>query len=903
MSDMSITKPLPTEMVTFLFADIEGSTLLLRKLGDRYPEVLRDHADIVHRAMEPGKGRVVDTEGDSFFAAFASPDAAVRAVIGMQRALVGHSWPEGAEVRTRMGLHTGEGARLGDRYVGLDVHRAARIGDAGHGGQILVSGATEALIRDGLPEGVELVDLGDHRLKDMPGRERLFQLSIDGLPAEFPVLRSLDARPNNLPAQLSTFVGREDVIREVQATLDGTRLLTLTGPGGTGKTRLAVEVGYKALPAFVDGVWFVDLSTVTEPSVVPAEIVIAIGAARDPGEPALTCLESHLRDRKLLLVLDNFEQVLDAGLVVESLLSHAPGLKVMVTSRSVLSVYGEREYPVPPLRLPRPGAPGVEGLSHSEAVSLFVERAQAVRADFVLTEENASAVAQICERLDGLPLAIELAAVRVNVLSPQAMLPRLQERLSLLTSGPRNVPERQRTLRAAIDWSYGLLEEAERRLFGELAVFVGGGTLDAIDAVTDGSPGVPVLDLLGSLVDRSLLRRTETPAGEVRFQMLETIREYALERLGEQPDAPSIRRRHARFFLELAGRGEPHLLGPEQKLWLDRFERDHDNFRAALKWSLEEGEIPAGQEAAGALWRFWHQRGHLAEGRRKLEHLLHAPGGSEPTPERLKALVGAGGLAYWQNDYPATERFYSEALQIARELDDPRAIAEGLFNLSYVDRIKGDEEEGTAKLRTVYDMAASIGDRQLAADSLRLLGSRELREGRLEEGLPMVEEALDTYRELGNLFATADSLTGLGSFYREIGDLDAAAAAQREALVMFVEVRNPTGISMALEEMAIIEASRGRHERALRLAGAVSALRGETGGGAPPELMRSTELLEESRSNLDPQVAGDAWNGGIEMGTDQAIDLALELSADTELPRPEVVITRKRGSASKPVST
>jgi predicted ATPase/class 3 adenylate cyclase len=868
---------LPTGTVTFLFTDIEGSTLLLRQLKDRYAEVIREHARIIRGALEQVGGAVVDTEGDSFFAAFASPVAAVRAVAEMQHELARHQWPDGADVRVRMGLHTGEGARVGDGYVGLDVHRAARIGDAGHGGQVLLSEATKALIQQGLPEGVDVVDLGEHRLKDLPNPERLFQLAIRGLPAEFPPLRSLDARPNNLPAQMTSFIGRDDVIREVEEALAETRLLTLTGAGGTGKTRLALEVAHRQLPAFVDGVWFVDLSAVTDPSVVPTEIAIAIGATRDAKEPVIECLEKHVRGRELLLLLDNFEQVLDAALAVEHLLSHAPGLKVMVTSRSVLSVYGEREYPVPPLQLPEPGnAEILDRLRRSESVSLFVERARDVRPDFELVPENALAVAEICSRLDGLPLAIELAAVRVNVLSPQAMLPRLDESLAFLTSGPRSLPERQRTLRGAIDWSYRLLDEPGQRLFARLSTFSGDGSLEAIEAVCDSTLNGAVLDLLGNLVDDSLLRRTETPGGEVRFQMLETIREYARERLDAEPDAQEVRRRHAKFFLTLATNAEPHLLGTNQSEWLDRCDREHDNIRAALKWSIDAGEVPAGQEAAGALWRFWHQRGHFAEGRRKLEHLLNAPGGSGHTPQRFKALIGAGGLAYWQNDYPATERFYSEAMEIARELNDPQSIAEGLFNLSFLDRIRGDEEEGMDKLRRVKEMAASIGDQQLVADSLWLLGNHEIRRDRPDAGLPMMEEALDIFRELGNLFATAESVSGLGSFYRKIGDAEAARAAQREALQMFVEVGNPTGIAMILEEMAMIETMEGRHERALRLAGAASALKEEIGGGAPAELMQSGDTLDESRLSLDQQTAEQAWAEGREMEMDKAVAYALE---------------------------
>jgi predicted ATPase/class 3 adenylate cyclase len=867
----------PTGTVTFLFTDIEGSTRLLTELGDRYPEVLQDHREIVRGALEVEGGAEIGTEGDSFFAVFSSPTAALRAVIAAQRALAGHSWLQGVEVRVRMGLHTGEGTRLGDGYVGLDVHRTARIGDAAHGGQILLSGATEGLIRRSLPEGAELVDLGEHRLKDLPHPERLFQLAVEGLPREFPPPRSLDARPNNLPTQVNRFIGREDVIREVGDALANTRLLTLTGPGGTGKTRLALEVAHGQLSAFPDGVWFVDLSAISDPSVVPTEIAIALDLTRDPGSPVLECVDEYLRDRTLLLVLDNFEQVLDAAPAVEHLLSRAPGLKIAVTSRSTLSIYGEREFPVPPLRLPKTARqPDLEAMTNSEAVLLFADRAAAVRPDFTVTEENAAVVAEICSRLEGLPLAIELAAVRVKVLTPEAILSRLDERLSLLTSGPRSLPERQRTLRGAIDWSYQLLEETEQRLFARLSAFWGGGTLEAIEAVCDSDLDDQVLDLLGSLVDDSLLRRTESPDGEVRFQMLETIREYATERLDDAPEAAAIRRRHGEYFLELATRAEPHLVGADQKAWLDRFDREHDNIRAALRWSIASGEVQAGQKAAGALWRFWHQRGHLAEGRRKLEHLLEVPAGTERTDARFKALTGAGGLTYWQNDYPATERFYTEALEIARELGDPHTIAEALYNVSFIDRIRGDVDAGVAKLRTVLEMARSIDNRQLAADCLWILGNHELRQGQPEEGLPMVEEAMAIYRELGNLFSTADSLSGLGSFYRIIGDTEEARASQREALHIFVEVGNPTGIAMVLEEMAMVETMNGRHERALRLAGAADALKGETGGGAPAELMRSGESLEESRRELDPDTAERAWAEGREMDTDKAVAYALD---------------------------
>jgi predicted ATPase/class 3 adenylate cyclase len=882
---MQMTTQLPTGTVTFLFTDIEASTRLLRELGEAYAGLLQEHRDIVRSELEREGGAELGTEGDSFFAVFRSPAAATRAVIAMQRALADHTWPEGTNVRVRMGLHTGEGTPIGDGYVGLDVHRASRIGDAGHGGQILISEATAALIERTLPDGAELVDLGEHRLKDLPQAERLFQLSVNGLSADFPPLRSLDARPNNLPAQLTRFIGRHELIGDAEEALEGARFLTFTGPGGTGKTRLALEVAHRSLPSFADGAWFVDLSAVGDPSVVSDEIASVLGVTLEPGRPVFERLEHYLEDKELLLVLDNFEQVVAAAGGVEHLLSHAPRLKVLVTSRSVLSVYGEREFPVPPLRLPDPEClpDELEVLSESEAVSLFVDRARATRPDFQLTKENAAAVAEICARLDGLPLAIELAAVRVKVLTPQDILPRLGQSLSLLTSGPRSLPPRQRTLRGAIDWSYRLLDEPRRRLFARMSAFVGGATLESVEAVCAPDLGYEdgeLLDLLGALVDDSLLRRTETVDGQVRFHLLHTIREFAEERLEEEPDADDVRKRFAELFLDLANRAEPHLVGEDQRAWLDRIELEQDNLRSALKWSIDLGFPEAGMVAAGGVWRFWQQRGHLAEGRKKLDALLRAPGGEARTAARAKALNAAGGLAYWQNDWPATERYYTEAADIAQELGDDRLIAEGLYNLSYVDRLNDNEPEGMEKVRRALAIARRIGDKSLIADCLGLLASAARREGRVDDALAMAEESLALVRETGNRYALADSLAGMGEVYRVVGDGDAACRAHCQALTIFSEVGNPTGITLTLEEMAMVDTMDGRYERALRLGGAAAALKERIGGGPPAPLMRMTEAYETARRGLDPDTAERAWGEGLQMDTDKAVAYALDSSAE-----------------------
>src|SRR5829696_8711081 len=535
----------PTGTVTFLFTDIEGSTGLLQALGDRYPAVLDEHAAILRKAVADTGGVEVSTHGDAFFVVFTSPAAAVRAAVAAQLALAAHDWSPGPPVRVRMGLHTGEGTRGGDDYAGLDVHRAARIADAAHGGQVLVSGTTRALVEQTLPDGATLRDLGPHRLRGLAEPERLHQLAGGGLADEFPPPRTLDARPGNLPHQLSSFVGREAEIAEVERLLGETRLLTLTGPGGSGKSRLALAVAADLLPRFQDGAWFVDLAPVADPALVPAAVANTLGVPEAADRPILDGLKQHLRDRELLLVADNFEQVAEAGPVLEELLGAAPRVRAIVTSRMVLSLQGEQEYAVPPLPVPDPDRlpRDLAELEAMAAVRLFRERAAAASPRFVLTAANAPVVAEVCARLDGLPLAIELAATRTKVLTPEQILDRLKRRLALLTSGPRSLPKRQQTLRAAIAWSYDLLDEAERRLFARLSVFTGGWTFEAAEAVCEPEAfGLDALDGLTSLVDQSLVRRVELPGRPARFSMLETIREFGLEQLEASGELEPVRR-------------------------------------------------------------------------------------------------------------------------------------------------------------------------------------------------------------------------------------------------------------------------------------------------------------------------------------------------------------------------
>jgi predicted ATPase/class 3 adenylate cyclase len=866
---------LPTGTVTFLFTDIEGSTRLLQRLGDGYRAVRDAHAEIVRRAIAEGDGVEVSTEGDSFFAVFASPMGALRAAVAAQRGLAAHQWPPDGAVRVRMGIHSGEGVLGGEDYIGIDVNRAARISDAAHGGQVIVSAATRPLVERSLPDGTTLRDLGEHRLRDIVHPERLADLRIDGLRADFPPPRTLDARPNNLPAQLTSFIGREKETAEVGRLLAGTRLLTLTGAGGSGKTRLALQAASSCLTRFRDGVFFVDLSSVQDPALVPSTVAQALEVAEVPGRPILEEVKDHLGDKELLLVVDNFEQVTEAAPAIEELMAAAPKLTVLVTSRIALSIHGEQEYEVPPLQPPDPKRiPDLVTFRRFEAVRLFTERAAAVLPGFRVTEENAPAVAEITARLDGLPLAIELAATRTKVLTPQEMLPRLEQRLAILTSGARNLPERQRTLRGAIAWSHDLLDESEGRLFARLSAFVGGWTLESADEIcAPAEIGLDILDGMASLVDQSLIRRIDTN-GRPRFGMLETIREFALEELQTEGELDATRGRHGDHFLDLALAAEPHLTAEDQGEWLDRCELEHANIRAALRWAIETGEADRAQEAAGALWRFWQQRGHLTEARRWFDEVLAMPSGQGPTAARAKALIGAGGIVWWQQDREAAGAFYQEAVAIERKLGDPGGIAEALYNLAFF--VAGDDLEGASRLlEESRDLFRTAGDERGVAQVLPMLVMRDAQAGEWDRVVAGLEESVSTWRRFGDRLHLAFDLVWLAFAYGRVGRRAEAWSTGLDALDLFREADNPTGIGITLIDLAFLATWEGRHEEALKLAGAYDSLRERIGG--PPGAIGG--LLEgdpaaEARAHLSEDVADKAWADGRAMSVDDAVALA-----------------------------
>jgi len=869
---------LPTGTVTFLFTDIEGSTQLLRNLGDGYASVWKQHQSIIREALAAAGGAEVGTEGDSFFAAFSSAPGAVRAAVAAQRDLATHAWPAGSTVRVRMGLHTGDGVLSGSDYVGMDVHRAARIASAAHGGQLIVSESTRALIENSLPAGAHLRDLGKHRLKDILQPEHLYDLVIDGLPAEFPPPRTLEARPNNLPLQLTSFVGREDQIAEIQELLRQVRLLTLTGPGGTGKTRLALQVAAETVRDYTDGAFFVDLSPVKDPGLVPAAIARALGVVEVAGVPILDTLKAHLQHKELLLVVDNFEQLVTAGGVVEELVSTAPKLKVLITSRVVLSLRGEQEYVVPPLEPPDPKSTAdLETLRRSKAVQLFTERALAVQPRFRITSENAKAVAEITARLDGLPLAIELAATRVKVLTPQQMLPRLQSSLSLLTSGGRTLPDRQRTLRGAIAWSYDLLEEPEQSLFRRLSVFSGGWTLEAAEAVAEPERlELEALEGLSALVDKSLVRPIAPSDGLPRFAMLETIRQFGQEALLTEGELERTRRHHGQYFLNLALQVEVQLTGEAQSAWLEQCERELDNLRAALRWAIDAGEADLGQEAAGALWRFWQQHGHLAEGRGWLNELLAMPSGQGRTAARAKALTGAGGIAWWQIDHAGAEAFYGEALAIERELGEPARIAEALYNQAFVAGASGAMDHLAQLLEESLDLFRTAHVEHGVARALAMLVIRDTQAGDWQSAIARLEEVVAIWRRLGDRLQLAFDLIWLAFACGRAGRPREARLAALEALTLFREAGNATGIGLAFRDLAFLAVWEGRPQEALRFMGAAESLRERIGGGPPPGFggMLEGDPAAEARAQLSEDEAERCWQEGRRMELEEALTLA-----------------------------
>jgi predicted ATPase/class 3 adenylate cyclase len=871
---------LPTGTVTFLFTDIEGSTKLLQRLGDAYASVLGEHQALLRAAFAAHDGIEVDTQGDAFFVAFPTAPQAVAAASDATRALAAHDWPQGTVLRVRMGLHSGTPQVVGDRYVGLDVHRAARIASSGHGGQVLLSQTTCDLVEHKLPDGASLRDLGAHRLKDLQQPEHISQLVLPDLPSDFPPLKSLDAHPNNLPLQPTPMLDREEHLPALVALLrrQDVRLVTLTGPGGIGKTRLSIQVAAELVDAFADGVWFVRLSRLTDPDLVVPTIAEALSLQETPSVSIRDVLRDHLRSKHLLLVLDNFEQVVGAAGEVAQLLQASAGLRLLVSSRTPLHLRGEHVYPVPPLPLAEPRhLPPLEQLTQYAAVALFVERAQAATATFAVTAANAFAIAEICARLDGLPLAIELAAARVRLLPPEALLARLSSRLQLLTGGARDLETRQQTMRSTIAWSDDLLAPEEQALFRRLAVFVGGCTFEAAETVCLAPDGVDplsldLLDGLSSLVDHSLIQQREE-GGEPRFGMLHVIGEYALERLMASGESEALYRAHAAEVLGLFEQADRALVGPQAGEWLNRLEYEHDNLRAALGWARDRGEAELGLRLAAAARRFWLKRGFLREGRSWVESLLSLePAASAPDDVRSRALTSGGWLAFWQADYAAAEAWGQQALALARAQSNPQATARALEVLGNIARSVGDWDRAAPPLEEALALWRQVGERRGIAVALNDLALVALGRRDLERAAASYAEALAIARQVGDREAVAACSVGLADVSLRQGDVDRAEALQHEALSLYRELGDLRRCAEGLEELARTAGVAGRGARAARLLGMAGTLREVIGAPQPPtEQADVEEAVAGARMALGEEVWAEAFAAGRELSLDAAI--------------------------------
>jgi predicted ATPase/class 3 adenylate cyclase/Tfp pilus assembly protein PilF len=905
---------MPTGTVTFLFTDVEGSTKLWERSPETMQRALARHDEILRRVTEERDGYVFKTVGDAFCCAFSTATDALEAALRAQRALFAEEWEVQGGVRVRMALHTGAAAERDGDYFGPPLNRVARLLSAGHGGQVLLSLATQELVRDQLPEEASLMDLGEHRLKDLFRPERAFQLVAPGLPSQFPPLRTLAGRPNNLPVQPTPLVGREREVDEILERLrdEQARLLTLTGPGGTGKTRLALQVGADLLEGFDDGVFFVSLAAVTDPELVLSTIAKPLGVKERAEQSLEESLEAYLQQKHLLLILDNFEQVLERATFVGELVGACPKLKVLATSRIPLRLYGEQEYLVPPLGLPDPARlPPPERLTQYEAVRLFVQRARAVKPDFEVTNENAPAVAEICARLDGLPLAIELAAARTKLLSPQALLSRLSNRLKLLKGGATNLPARQQTLRATIDWSYDLLTEEEKTLFGRLSVFSGGHTLEAAEEVCDPEGNLDALEVVESLLENSLLRREEGAEGEPRFVMLETVREYASEKLEESKEAEKFKRAHAEHFLALAEEANPEIKGADQLRWLRRLEAEHDNIRAALGWALQRGETEVALGLGCALWRFWFVRGHYSEGRRWLEEALAmdqraalearamalagvgklasvqgdldraeeasaeglkllAHEATEPSEAKLFLLLNLGRVALEGEDYGRATELFGESRALSRQMGNRWGLATSVLNLAVVIHERGDLERATGLYKEGIKLFREQGDKVGLAWCLNNLGLVLYSEGDLRQAVEVTEEAVALTRELEAEADIAVGLSNLGWMALIQNDLGRAAGLFEESLSLAWDAGMKPIVLTTLEGYACLAGAQGETQRAARLWGVAQSLEAK---GIP----RDTDFLAEADERMSAVRKGlgdQAWEEALAKGRAMTLEEA-----------------------------
>jgi predicted ATPase/class 3 adenylate cyclase/Tfp pilus assembly protein PilF len=924
---------------TLLFTDIEGSTRLWEREGERMPAALAGHDALARAAVEGNGGIIVKTTGDGIYAAFDDPLGAVNATLALELALRDSTATNGLALRVRYGLHLGVVERRDNDLFGSPVNRAARIMSAAHGNQVLLSQAVVDQVRERLPARVSLKDLGAVRLRDLATSEHVYQLVHPDLRQDFPVLRSLEATPNNLPLQVTSFIGREREQAEIKRLLDGTRLLTLLGMGGLGKTRLSLQIGADVLDKYPDGVWFVDLAPIKDASLVPNVAAQVLGVREEPGKAITQTLCEHIKDHKLLFVLDNCEHLVAAcASLADALLQGAPGARILATSREALHIRGEQTYPVLPLAAPDRNA-GVEALLRSEAVQLFVERARLQKPSFALTEHDAPAVAEICARLDGIPLALELAAARIRSMSAAQINERLHDRFKLLTGGSRVALERQQTLRALVNWSYDLLQESEQIVLDRLSVFAGGFDLEAAEAVCGAEPLEPgdILDLVTSLVDKSLVM-FDHERGGARYGLLETIREFALEhltkqrygmletirevahqRLEQRDDVAATAARHCDYYLGIAKMGRAKLQGSEGGQWARRLEIELDNLRAAIALALSGGvESVIAVKFEVALQNFRILRGYVTEGRNNIRAALALP--SLPDIARCHALYVGGTLATRQGDPVGAMTMLTECLALRRSLGDPRETAGTLSTLALAHLQQGDTamareraEEALGLFRELGDqlgeaigllnvgeicmqladdaearkhfeqcltLAKSLEDMELESECERNLGEIALDAGDVQDAQARFARSLQISRDAEDKRNESIALWCLARTDIVLGNLDSARKRLAEALRSFEALEIRAEQLDCLEEYAALLHASGQSDRAVRLQAATTSIRNAL---ALPRSLRAEprrqQNVDAARAALGEAAFSAAWAEGQPWAIDDAIEYALEAIA------------------------
>jgi len=779
---------LATQTLTFLFTDIEGSTALLVRLGDGYAQVLADHHRLIRASLAAHGGEEVDTQGDAFFAVFSSPSSCIATAIEMQRGFLSHSWPAGEQVLVRMGVHSGEASRTETGLVGLSVHRAARVAAVGHGGQTLVSAATAALLGDSMPVGASLKDLGLHRLKDLGPPGQIFQLEADGLSTAFPPLRSLDNPKllNNLPVQVSSFIGREAELSEVGRLITASRLVTLTGSGGAGKTRLALQLAAGLLDGSGDGVWFVDLAPLQDPELVAVTVANVLGIPVDEGRPAADTLIDAVGRHSLLVLLDNCEHVIDAcAKLADALLRSCPNVVLLATSREPLGIAGEYVHRVPSLDTPAEDDT-TESIGNCEAVRLFTDRAAQHGVTLAWDKRTTPVAGRICRRLDGIPLAIELAAARLRAMPLTELDARLDQRFSLLTGGSRAALPRQQTLLAMVDWSWELLNTAERQVLARLSVFAGGFDLAGAEAVTAGG-SIHVDEAvahLGTLVDKNLVQFNDSGTGPARYRLLETVRQYTARQLERQdPEAaPDARASHRDYYLALAQSAAPQLIAHDQAAWLDLLDLELDNLRAAIAFSLAQPDPASGLRLVTALRVFWKARGHATEGVDSLRALLAAPAAPGATLLRARALAAAAYLLDQTGGYALAEEYCEEALAIAGSADDGFLTADLLYLRAYVLLRRGRQDTALPLIEEGLGLARRLGEPHLTASLLAVRAFAVDVEGDHAGATRDAAESLLLYRQAGDRLQVGTMVGNLGYAELSLGDLDSARKHLLESL-------------------------------------------------------------------------------------------------------------------------